>query len=133
VGRWAARCPIRPGDIQDRQQAAQRKSRMDQRTRERLPAVPVVAAALNQGRHDAVGLLAAARHAGHGEQFTAAGQTMRRLIPPRANQRIWAQDVGGARRDLIREEDNAFWAWAAVEILRETGIRIEELTELFAS
>ena len=34
------------------------------------------------------------------------------------------------RRDLIREEDNAFWAWAAVEVLRHTGIRVEELTEL---
>jgi hypothetical protein len=31
---------------------------------------------------------------------------------------------------LTREEDNAFWAWAAVEVLRHTGIRLEELTEL---
>ena len=103
---------------------------MDQRTRERLPAVPALAAALEQARHDAAGLLAAARGAGHGEQFTAAGQTMRRVIPPRSNQRIWAQDASGIRRDLIREEDNAFWAWAAVEVLRHTGIRVEELTEL---
>ena len=28
------------------------------------------------------------------------------------------------------EEDRAFWAFAAVEVLRSTGIRIEELTEL---
>ena len=34
------------------------------------------------------------------------------------------------RRDLGREEDQAFWAFAAVEVLRATGIRIEELTEL---
>jgi hypothetical protein len=31
---------------------------------------------------------------------------------------------------LVREEDRAFWAWAAVEVLRHTGIRVEELTEL---
>jgi integrase-like protein len=129
-GEWAARCPIRPGDIQDRRQAAHRKSRMDQRTREHLPAVPAMTAALHQARHDAASLLAAARGASHREQFTAADQTMRRLIPPRANQRIWAHDMGGARHDLVREEDNAFWAWAAVEVLRETGIRVEELTEL---
>jgi hypothetical protein len=56
---------------------------------------------------------------------------MRRLIPPRSNQRIWAQDANGIRRDLIQEEENAFWAWAAVEVLRHTGIRVEELPELF--
>ena len=45
--------------------------------------------------------------------------------------RIWAEDPGtGKRRDLTLEEHRAFWAWAAVEVLRHTGIRIEELTEL---
>jgi len=38
--------------------------------------------------------------------------------------------VTGTRRDLGREEEYAFWAFAAVEVLRATGIRIEELTEL---
>ena len=32
--------------------------------------------------------------------------------------------------DLTLEEHRAFWAWAAVEVLRHTGLRIEELTEL---
>ena len=50
--------------------------------------------------------------------------------PEHAGALIWAQDASGIRRDLIREEDNAFWAWAAVEVLRHTGIRVEELTEL---
>jgi integrase len=129
-GRWAVRCPIRSGDIPGRKERSRSKSRMDQRTRELLPAVPVLAAALEQAHHDATGLLVAARGAGHGEQFTAAGQTMRRVIPPGSNQRIWAKDASGIRRDLIREEDNAFWAWAAVEVLRHTGLRVEELTEL---
>ena len=49
----------------------------------------------------------------------------------RYSPRIWAEEPGtGKRRDLTREEDNAFWAWAAIEVLRDTGIRIEELTEL---
>jgi integrase len=129
-GRWAARCPIRANDIPDGKEAARRKSRMDQRTRQRLPAVPAIAAALDQARRDAARLLTAARLVGHGEEFTAVGQTMRRVIPPRANQRIWAKDAAGSRHDLIHEEDNAFWAWAAVEVLRETGVRVEELTEL---
>ena len=48
--------------------------------------------------------------------------------------RIWAEDPDtGNRRDLSGEEDRAFWTWAAVETLRHTGIRIEELTELSAT
>jgi hypothetical protein len=47
------------------------------------------------------------------------------------NARVWAQDpVTGARRDLTLEESDAFWAWAVVEVLSRTGIRIEELLEL---
>jgi len=34
------------------------------------------------------------------------------------------------RRHLTVEEDHAFWAWAVVEVLRATGIRVEELQEL---
>src|SRR4029077_11960326 len=33
-------------------------------------------------------------------------------------------------RDLTVEEHRAFWTWAAAEVLRLTGILIEELTEL---
>ena len=36
----------------------------------------------------------------------------------------------GRRRDLSFEEHRGFWTWAVVEVLRHTGIRIEELTEL---
>ena len=129
-GRWAARCPIRAGDVQTRKERSHRKSRMDQRTRERLPAIPALAAALDQARATAAALLAAARDAAPGEQFTAAGQTLRRPVLTTKTQRVWAEDATGVRRDLTREEDNAFWAWAAVEVLRHTGIRVEELTEL---
>ena len=31
---------------------------------------------------------------------------------------------------LTRQESEAFWAWAFVEVLRHTGIRFEELREL---
>ena len=45
--------------------------------------------------------------------------------------RIWADDPGtGKRRDLTLEEHRGFWSWAVVEVLRHTGIRVEELTEL---
>ncbi len=129
-GRWAARCPVRAGDAQTRKERSHRKSRMDQRTRERLPSIPALAAALDHARHAAAGLLAAARTAGPGEQFAAAGQTLRRAVLTGPSQRIWAEDDAGTRRDLTREEDNAFWAWASAVVLRHTGVRVEELTEL---
>jgi hypothetical protein len=45
--------------------------------------------------------------------------------------KVWAEDPAtGKRRDLSREEDHAFWAWAIVEVLRATGVRVEELLEL---
>jgi hypothetical protein len=67
--------------------------------------------------------------------FTSGGVTLRRtaLISTRGrpHNRIWAEDpVTGTRRDLTRKEDAAFWTWAAVEVLRATGIHLEELTEL---
>ena len=44
---------------------------------------------------------------------------------------IWAEDaVTDRRRNLTYEEDEAFWAFAAIETLRLTGVRGEELLEL---
>ena len=62
-GRWAARCPIRADDVQTRKERSHRKSRMDQRTRERLPAVPAWPPPSTRPAPAAAALLAAARHA----------------------------------------------------------------------
>ena len=130
-GPWAVPCPVRSDDVQYRKMASRRKARMDQRTRERLPVMPALAAAAGRNRRDAAARLKAASEAEPGGTFTAAGVTMRRAVLHRPSPRVWAEDPrDGKRRDLTREEDNAFWAWAAVEVLRLTGIRIEELTEL---
>ncbi|MGH3122502.1 MAG: tyrosine-type recombinase/integrase [Streptosporangiaceae bacterium] len=130
-GPWAVPCPVRGSDIQARKQKSRTKARMDQRTRERLPLLAAIADALDRERKDTAARLDAARAAGPGELFTAGGQTLRRTRMTKPSRRIWADDPDtGKRRDLIREEDRAFWAWAATEVLRHTGIRVEELTEL---
>jgi hypothetical protein len=36
-GPWAVRCPVSASDVSHKKDRSQRKSRMDQRTRERLP------------------------------------------------------------------------------------------------
>jgi len=132
-GPWAVPCPVRSSDIQYKKQKSRTKARMDARTRERLPVLPALAASVDRERRDTAARLHAARATPPGELFTAGGQTLLRARLTRTTQttRIWAEDPGsGKRRDLTREEDNAFWAWAAVEVLRHTGIRLEELTEL---
>jgi integrase len=130
-GQWAVACPFRDAGSPFRKEKNRRKSRMDQRTRERLPVLPALATAVDQSRKAAGARLEAARAARPGEPFTLGGATLRRSRLTTPSTRTWAEDPRtGKRRDLGLEEDRAFWAWAAVEVLRETGIRIEELTEL---
>jgi hypothetical protein len=130
-GRWAAPSPVRREDINPARHQAHRKSRMDQRTRERIPALPALAAAVDQARRHAADLLTAAAAATPGDLFTSGDITLRRTAVTTSSRRTWAEDPDtNKRRDLTREEEAAFWTWAAVEVLRATGIRIEELTEL---
>ena len=129
---WVAPCPIGNEEINRRKDKRHRKARMDARTRERLPVLPTLVRAADQHRQDAAALLHAARATEAGASFSAAGRTLLRLAPPRsATAKILAQDpANGQRLDLSRAEDHAFWAFAIIEVLRATGIRIEELTEL---
>jgi integrase len=130
-GRWVAPCPVGEEEINQRKAARRRKARMDARTRERLPVLPVLVRTVDQRRKTAAALLTAARQTRPGQAFTLHGQTLTRSITTRPTDKIWADDPStGRRRDLGMEEDLAFWAWATVEVLRSTGIRIEELTEL---
>lgn len=131
-GPWVVPCPIRDTDAAQKKKRSHRKSRMDQRTRERLPVMPVLVDTVTKGHHVAVGRLQAAQATEPGALFTAAGQTLRRALTSHATAgKTWAEDPGtGKRRDLNHEEHQAFWTWAAVEVLRHTGVRIEELTEL---
>ena len=132
-GPWAVPCPISEDETARRKALRHRKSRMDARTRERLPVLPVLIQAVSQRHAAARELLEAARQAQHGQAFTAAGQTLTRVITRhgRAAGKTWAADPGtGKRRDLAYEEEQAFWRWAIVEVLRSTGVRVEELLEI---
>jgi hypothetical protein len=127
------RCPVSASDASHKRDRKQRKSRIDQRTRERLPLLPALVAWAQAERDAAAQRLHAAAAAGPGEMFTAGGQDLRRAVMRTAKTtgRIWATSpAGGKRRDLTYEEHRAFWAWALIEVLRHTGIRIEELSEL---
>ena len=132
-GPWVARCPISAAEANTRKHVAHRKARMDQRTRERLPVLPTLIRVAEDRKHASKRLLDAALATEPGELFTCDGQRFRRhqRRDTLRSTRIWATDLAiGQRRDLGTEEQHGFWAWAAIEVLRHTGVRLEELLEL---
>ncbi|MRH93300.1 tyrosine-type recombinase/integrase [Nocardia sp. SYP-A9097] len=131
-GPWVAPCPITDAEIQKAKERKHRKARMDQRTRERLPVLPVLVATVNDRRLAAAGLLAAAHAAEPGAIIDGtAGELRKAVVPNMIGRFVWAEEVTtGKRRNLSYEEEEAFWAFATIEVLRLTGIRCEELLEL---
>jgi integrase-like protein len=129
---WAVRCPVSATDVSHKKDRSHRKSRMDQRTRERLPVLPALTAWVERERATTAAVLHAARNTTPGALFTAGGVTLRRSVMKTVTTgRIWAEHPDtGNRRNVSFEEHRGFWTWAMVEVLRHTGIRIEELTEL---
>jgi hypothetical protein len=131
-GPWAVRCPVNASDVSHKKDRSRRKSRMDQRTRERLPVLPALVSWVETERARTAELLCAAETTQPGALFTTAGPPLRRTVmKTETTGRVWAEHPdGGRRRDLSFEEHRGFWTWAMVAVLRHTGVRIEELTEL---
>jgi integrase len=131
-GTWATPCPISNAEISRAKERKHRKARMDQRTRERLPVLPVLVRTANERRTATAQRLRAARETEPGTLIPDTNATLRRATTPKATGRlVWAEDTAtGQRRNLTYDEDEAFWAFATIEVLRLTGIRCEELLEL---
>ena len=78
-------------------------------------------------RRESQELLAAGQQHPPGQPFTVAGRTFSRVDRPHAlagNIRARDPDTGELL-PLNRAEKHAFWAWAVIEVLRHTGIRVE--------
>ena len=95
-GPWVAPCPIRePEASLQRKKRSHRKSRMDQRTRERLPILPVLITTLNNA-------LTAATDRLHAAQAVAAGDSLHRRradpAPVTHHPRHGRQDLGRGPR-----------------------------------
>lgn len=131
-GPWVAPCPISGAEVQKAKERKHRKARMDQRTRERLPVLPVLVRTANERRLAAARMLAVARATEPGAVIDGTDGALRTAVVPKAIGRfVWAEDVAtGKRRNLSYDEEEAFWAFATIEVLRLTGIRCEELLEL---
>ncbi|MFI6506110.1 tyrosine-type recombinase/integrase [Streptosporangium sp. NPDC050855] len=131
-GPWAVPSPITVAEISSKKRNSNRKARMDQRTRERLPVLPALVHAAHEQLRQARIRLDAFNAAGPGESFTVLGETLtkpKHSDSPDSFESGRAIDTTGRRRELGRAEQRAFWAWATVEFLRHTGARIEEMLE----
>jgi integrase len=127
---WVAPCPVKAAECTQKKFKSRVKSRMDQRTRTQLPLLPALLRAVGQQRKDAEERITAARGTPAGDVLTTAGQQLRRHRPGQAGRVNVTEVATGKRRNLTHEEEAAFWSWATVEVLRHTGIRIEEMLEL---
>jgi len=127
---WVAPCPIKAAECTQKKFKSRVKSRMDQRTRTQLPLLPALLRAVEQQRADAEERITGARGTPSRAVFTAAGQEFQRCRPGQAGRVNVTEVATGKRRNLTHEEEAAFWSWATVEVLRHTGIRIEEMLEL---
>ena len=137
---WVAPCPVPPADL--RGLGARRRrinERSADRTRERQPLLPILVEHVEARYDRARGLLARAEEAAEGDSFTFDGTAYTRIVlasdRKRSRQatpiptRLRNHDTGETVH-IATEEEAAFWDWAAVETLRHSGVRIEELCEL---
>jgi integrase len=137
---WAVPSPVRKGDTLGYEKARRKTvAAMHQRVRERLPHLPALADAAGRCRAETAALLAAADEREPGEVFDHAGARYRRTAPKSADLAARHQAspaitvknlVTGQAINLTRREDEAFWAWAIIETLRLSGVRLEELLEI---
>jgi len=131
-GVWVAPCPISQEDLVRRKFVRRRKARMDSRTRERLPVLPILVDAVDRWRRDSAQLLQAGQQTQPGKQFTAAGKTLTSDRAPERGrgQRMVARLRHGYATTAQPRRGTRILAWAVIEVFRQTGIRVEELLEL---
>jgi integrase len=137
---WAVPSPVRRNDTQGYIKARKKtEAAMHQRVRERLPHLPLLADTADRVRAETAALLDTAQEHELGEVFDHSGARYRRTVRKAAAKTARQQTnlpvevhnmATGETMNLTRREDETFWAWAIIETLRHTGIRLEELLEI---
>jgi integrase len=133
---WVAPCPI--GNRELRALGTRRRRRqiaeMNARTRSLSPVLPQLVTSVTRELRLAQQRLDEASRADPAAAFSVGDEHWQKPGPRRQRQfrtsDVTAFDGSGRQINLTKAEDRAFWTWAIVEVLRHTGIRIEELLEL---
>lgn len=147
-GPWVAPCPVSRHESKQASKAKRRQqSRTQDRTRMLAPQLPRLVAEASRRKAWSALVLDQALVTAEGAEFDVDGATFQRprLAEPRTptahRSDVWVKlltqspDLPTVRHErgminATRLESDGFWAWALVEVLRHTGIRIEELLEL---
>ena len=131
---WACPSPVSAAETSNlAKQKHQRQSRMHQRTRTLAPWLNALVSAAAKERAETAALLQVASKTAEGALLTLHGTTYRRVVRGHYRDNGWPSvenlETGAVMR-LHRAEETAFWSWAILEVLRLTGLRVEELVEL---
>ncbi|MFD7276453.1 tyrosine-type recombinase/integrase [Streptomyces sp. NPDC059862] len=137
---WVAPCPILPRDLKGfGKRRREINRRMADRTRARQPLLPLLVRHVEDRYEHLADLLEAARPVPLGEPFEHQGRRYSRTDSREDRRRAKTlakpfvrviDHVTGEMVNVTMAEESAFWEWVAVEILRHSGIRVEELVEL---
>ncbi len=135
---WPCTAPVSANEVKRYHKwRSQLRSEMHERTRVRTVKVANLADAAERTYHHARRLYDAAHGTPSGGRVTVAGVTYFRAdaaAHPLAHPRLKTISPDGTSCpdsiDVVQEEEDAFWGLAVVEVLRHTGIRIEEMLEL---
>lgn len=137
-GVWAAPTPITAMEMRGYSKQRRRSTALiKERTRTLSPAVSVLTDSTYQEHRRTQRLCVAAANIPPGGTFSFEDKLYERPLARltalgEGHRPIRVRLVGAAKDtvDVAKQEQDAFWAWATVEILRLTGIRLEELLEL---
>ncbi|MEU8781780.1 site-specific integrase [Streptomyces sp. NPDC048637] len=136
---WVASCPVPPSELRG---LAKRRRRINERsadrTRQRQPLLPLLVRHVEERYDHTRTLLEQASASATNAPFTHVGRTYRRVLTEedltltRDGHRtpVRVRDDTGQLIMIEAEEETAFWDWAAVETLRHSGVRIEEMCEV---
>jgi integrase len=132
---WAAPPPVSTGDTAGAaKQHRRQQAEMHQRTRTLAPLLPALVRAADQRYRHASKVLTTSRATAAGDTFEIDGLHYERLARSGhytdGDRRPAVRTISGQIVQAFQREDEAFWIWAAIEVLRHTGIRCEELLEL---
>ena len=138
---WAVACPIRKSEVGGQSKIVRHTTAaVHQRIRERLPHLQLLADTAADHYRQQRDLLALATDTPIDDLLSYEQRSYQRVttyggISPHPSQHgalyVTVEDVAtGERLNLTVGEDKAFWAWAIIETLRHTGVRVEELLEI---